>query len=68
MRKRQRTWVYSSQRQPRPKVPEAIKAKLEVKAGELVDSILKPMHVKPPCEDEQFNYIVDITTVPTLVE
>jgi len=60
MRKRQRTWVYSSQRQPRPKVPEAIKAKLEVKAGELVDSILKPMHVKPPCEDEQFNYIVDI--------
>ena len=62
MAKRQRTWVYSPQRQPKPKVPEAIKTDLEAKASELVDSILKPMHVKPPREDEQFNYIVDIYT------
>ena len=60
MAKRQKIWVSSLQRQPKPKMPEAIKAKLEVKAGELVDSILKPMNVKPPREDEQFNYIVDI--------
>jgi len=60
MAKRQKIWVKSSQRQPKPRVPEPIKAQLEVKAGELVDSILKPLHVKPPREDEQFNYIVDI--------
>jgi len=60
MAKRQKTWVYSPKRQPEPKVPEAVKADLEAKANELVNSIIKPMHVKPPCEDEQFNYIVDI--------
>jgi hypothetical protein len=60
MAKRQMIWVKSPQRHPRPRVPEAIKAKLELKARELVDSILKPMHVKHPREDEQFNYIVDI--------
>jgi hypothetical protein len=60
MAKRQKIWVKSSQRHPRPRVPEAVKAQLEVKAGELIDSILKPLHVKPPREDEQFNYIVDI--------
>jgi len=62
MAKRQKTWVYSPQRQPKPRVPEAAKTDLEAKASELVDSILKPMHVKPPREDEQFNYIVDIYT------
>jgi len=60
MAKRQKIWGYSPKRQPRPKVPEAVKADLEAKANELVNSIIKPMHVKPPCEDEQFNYIVDI--------
>ena len=62
MAERQKIWVYSPQRQPKPKAPEAVKTDLEVKASELVDSILKPMHVKPPREDEQYNYIVDIYT------
>jgi hypothetical protein len=53
-------WVKRPRRQARPKVPEAIKAKLELKAGELVESILKPIHIKPPREDEQFYYITDI--------
>jgi hypothetical protein len=60
MAKRQKIWVKSPPGQPKSIVPEAIKAQLEVKAGELIDSILKPLHVKPPREDEQFNYIVDI--------
>lgn len=62
MAKRQKTRVYSPQRQPKPKVPEAVKTDLEAKANGLGDSILKPMHIKPPREDEQFNYIVDIYT------
>ena len=62
MVKKQKTWVYSPKRQPKPKVPESVKENLEAKASGLVDSILKPMHVKPPRENEQFNYIVDIYT------
>ena len=60
MTKRQKIWVYSPKRQPKPKVPEAVRIDLEAKAKELVNSILKPLHVKPSREDEQFNYIVDI--------
>ena len=59
MAERQKIWVYNPQRQPKPKVPESVKENLEAKASGLVDSILKPMHVKPPRENEQFNYIVD---------
>lgn len=50
MTKRQKTWVYSPQGQPKPKVPEAVRIDLEAKANELVNSIIKPMHVKPPRE------------------
>jgi len=59
MAERQKIWVYNPQRQPKPK---AVRIDLEPKANELVDSIIKPMHVKPPREEEQFNYIVDIYT------
>jgi hypothetical protein len=31
-----------------------------MRAGELIASVIKPQHVKPPPEDARFNYIVDI--------
>jgi hypothetical protein len=44
------------------KVPEHVKVELEQKANTLVETALKPAHVKPPPEDARFNYIVDIYT------
>jgi len=62
MTKRQKSWVYSPSKAPKPKVPEGVKTDLEKKAEALVDAVLKPNHVKPPPEDARFNYIVDIYT------
>lgn len=60
MSKRQKTWVYNPPKPRKAQVPEAIKAEVDAKAAELINTVLKPTHVKPPREKEQFNYIVDI--------
>jgi len=62
MAQRRKTWIYSPPKPPKPKVPDAIKAEVEAKARQLVESVLKPTHVKPPPEDMRWNYIVDIFT------
>jgi hypothetical protein len=57
---RQKVWVYSP---PKPKVPDAVKVGVEIKAIELVDAVLKPEHVvKTPPKNMKWNYIVDIYT------
>lgn len=61
-KKQQKRWVYSPPKPSKPKVPENVKADVERKAMELVEAVLKPCYLKPPPEDEQFNYIVDIYT------
>ena len=59
---RRKTWVSAPPKVSKPTVPAALKAGVEAKARELVESVLKPRHVKPPLDDERFNYIVDIGT------
>ena len=54
MAARRRRWIYSPPRPPKPKVPEA------AKAGDLINTVLKPAHLKPPPEDPRFNHLVDI--------
>lgn len=53
-------WVWSPPKQPKLKVPDAVKAKVEAKANDLIETVLRPNHIKPFCGDERFNYIVDI--------
>lgn len=53
-------WIYSPPRPPKSKVPEAVKVELEAKAAELVNSVLKPAHIKPPGKNPRWNYIVDL--------
>jgi hypothetical protein len=60
--KRRKTWVYAPKKPAPPTVPESFKREVEAKAKALVESVLKPQHVKPPPEDPQFNYIEDIYT------
>jgi hypothetical protein len=56
---RQKMWVYSP---PKLKVPDSVKAELGKKATELINTVLKPEHVKPPPKNAKWNYIVDIYT------
>ena len=44
------------------KIQDSIKVSVKTKADELVDSVLKPQHIKPPPDDARWNYIVDIYT------
>ncbi len=60
MVKRQKSWIYSPPKMAKPQVPDTVKTRVKIKASELIDSVLKPEHVKPPPEDNSFNYIVDI--------
>jgi hypothetical protein len=41
-------------------VTDSIKTEVETKASDLIVNVLKPKHVLPPKENEQFNYITDI--------
>lgn len=53
-------WVFSPPRKPKPKVPESVKAEVQTRANHLIESSLKPQHIKSLPEDARFNYIVDI--------
>ncbi len=57
-----KAWVYRPRRQkrPSPKVPDFIKAEVKSRADELIETVLKPEHVTPPPEDNDFNYLVNI--------
>lgn len=59
MRKQSKTWVYSP---PKSQPSKGLKAEISAKATLLVDSILKPQHVKPPRKNARFNYVADIWT------
>jgi len=60
MAKSTKMWVLSPPKQAKPKLPNAVKANVTAEANGLIDSVLKPTHVKPPSGDERFNYIGDI--------
>ena len=60
MAKVKKMWVFSPPKQGKPKVPDAVKAHVTVKANNLIDTVLKPAHIKHPAGDERFNYIVEL--------
>ncbi len=62
MAKKQKRWVYKPAKESKPKVPDSIKKEVQTKANEFVESKLKPKHIKPPPEDSDFSYLVDIFT------
>ena len=55
-----KTWRPRPQRRLKHKVPESMKARVKKKADHLIQSALKPEHIKPPPKGTDFNYIVDI--------
>ena len=55
-------WVYSPKKPAKPKVPADVKTQVKTQADTLVETTLKPTHIKPPPEEPGFNYISDIYT------
>jgi hypothetical protein len=55
-------WVYAPPKPPKVEVPAAVKEEVAARAGDLVETVLKPQHIKPAPEDERFNYIIDLST------
>lgn len=53
-----RTWVPTTP----ARVPPDVKGKLCAKARKVIDSELRPAHVKPPPDKPRFNYIADMET------
>ncbi len=58
MAKSRKMWVFSPSKQAN--LSDDVKANVTAKAKDIIDTVLKPKHVKPPAEDKHFNYIVDI--------
>lgn len=62
MTKTRKMWVYRPPKPAKPKVSESVKVNVAQKANELVETVLKPRHIKPPPKSVHINYIVDIYT------
>lgn len=54
------TWVFSPGKPAKATVPDTVKTEVTAKANKLIENTLKPAHIAPPPENEQFNYIADI--------
>jgi hypothetical protein len=61
-RKQPKTWGYSPPKPPKVAAPDDLKAEVERKAGELVETVLKPKHIKRPPKNPRFNYLIGLST------
>jgi hypothetical protein len=55
-------WTWAPGPQEKAKVPDALKKEVQTKANELVERVLKPAYLKPPPENVDWNYPIDIGT------
>lgn len=62
MANRKKGWLASTPKRAKSQVPPDIKAEVERRGNTLVESVIKPKHIKPPPDDTDFNYLVDIYT------
>jgi hypothetical protein len=59
-KKQPKRWMFSPPKPAKPTVSETLKAEVEAEARELIDTVLKPQHLKPPPKDQRWNYIIDM--------
>lgn len=62
MAKSRKVWMLAPAKKSKSTIPPTVKANLERKAKELIETVLKPQHVQPPPKDRDWNYITDIFT------
>ena len=53
---------FGSGKRPKVALPGPLKAEADSKARNLIENVLKPMHVQPPPKGHLLNYVTDITT------
>ena len=58
MAEQRKAWMFSP---GKGSLPGTVKAEVDTKAKELIETVLKPKHIQPPPEDHQLNYVTDIT-------
>ena len=61
-RKPLRTGVYSPGQGAGTQVSDALKAEVERKANELIETSLKAKYIAPPPEELKFNYVIGLST------
>ena len=61
MAKQRKAWMVSAEKKPKASLPGTLKDEVDTKARELIETALKPKHIQPPPEGNQFNYITEIT-------
>ena len=55
-------WGYAPDRQIKSKVPDDLKKEVQTKADDLVEKVLKPLYLKPPPKDSEWNYPIELWT------
>ncbi len=60
MVKKKRGWQLLPEKKLKPTVPEATQLLLKEEADRLIETVIKPQHIKPPPTDDRFNYLVDV--------
>jgi hypothetical protein len=55
-------WTWAPGPQKKAKLPDALKKEAQTKANDLVERVLKPAYLKPPPENAEWNYPIDIWT------
>jgi hypothetical protein len=59
-KKRPMTWMVRPSKPQKSSIPESLKALVEARAKELVETVLKPKFIQPPPKKPRFNYIIDV--------
>lgn len=57
---RKKVWMFAPPKPAKAKVPDKTKIEVKKKCDEFIETVLKPLHIKPPPEDRDWNYIVDM--------
>ena len=60
MAKKQWTWAPGPPSRPKAKITDLAKAEIQKKCEDLIELTLKPQHIKPPPQDRERNYLVDV--------
>jgi hypothetical protein len=61
MAKKRKAQPFSPGKKPKVSLPPTLKDEVDTKVRELVETVLKPRHIKPPPKDHQLNYLTDLT-------
>jgi hypothetical protein len=54
------TWFPKACRPKKASIPESLKAQVNAKATDLVETVLKPKFIQSPPKKPRFNYIIDV--------